>query len=79
MSMSDGGNQIVYVTDSNRNFFKLEVISGDIFSRVTFLVYKKFGNTWIPLGERVSNSGIKKGAKMWGLVTVDSFYVNNQV
>jgi len=75
---STGGEQQVYMKDVNGNFYRLEVIQGNIFSETgaTFRLFQKIESSWIQLGERVSNSPIKKGRPLWGVITVESFYMH---
>jgi len=76
----NGGNtrveEIIYMSDVHGNFYRLEVLSGNIFIGSTFSVFQRVGNEWVWLGERVANSGIKKGRPLWGVITVESFYVD---
>ncbi|NBO17528.1 MAG: hypothetical protein EBV07_01415 [Proteobacteria bacterium] len=67
--------QVVYMNDIHGNHYKLEVTEGNIIFGATFLVFQKIDNSWVSLGERVSNSGIKKGRQLWGLIEVDSYYI----
>lgn len=68
--------EFVYMGDVHGNFYRLEVLNGNIFTGATFLVFQRVDSNWVSLGERVTNSGIKKGRALWGLITVDSFYID---
>lgn len=71
--------QLVYFKDSNDNFYRLEIIEGNIFLGARFNVFQKVRSDWVSLGERVSNSGIKKGRPLWGVITVESFVIQNPI
>jgi hypothetical protein len=71
--------QLVYFKDTNDNFYRLEVVEGNIFSGARFNVFQKVKSDWVSLGERVSNSGIKKGRPLWGVITVGSYMVQNPI
>lgn len=73
-----GVEQQIYMKDAGGNFYRLEVIQGNIFSETgaTFRLFQKIESSWINLGERVSNHPIKKGRPLWGVITVDSFYIH---
>jgi len=69
----------VYMNDVHGNHYRLEIIKGNIFSGATFIVFQKIDSHWVSLGERVSNSGIKKGKQLWGLIEVESFYIHQLI
>ncbi len=72
-------SQTVYLQDLDGNFFKLVVISGDIFRSATFEVHQKIGEHWFHQGTRESTSGIKKGKSLWDGTTIDSYVVTNPI
>ena len=71
---------VVYFTDLSDNFYKSEVLEGNIFGETARLqVFMKVNGEWVSLGERVTNNGIRVGKPLWGVITVKSFYVQNQL
>lgn len=70
---------MVYFKDASDNFYRLEILEGNIFIGARFNVFQRVGSEWVPLGERVSNSGIKKGKPLWGIITVESFMIQNPI
>ena len=78
-SVSNVVNDTVYMNDVHGNHYKLELLSGNIFTGAKFLVFQKIDNSWVSLGERVSNSGIRKGRQLWGLIEVESFYIHRLI
>jgi hypothetical protein len=69
----------VYFKDFSDNFYKSVVLEGNIFGENARLqVFMQVNSEWVSLGERVTNNGIRVGKPLWGVITIKSFYVQNQ-
>lgn len=68
--------QVIYFNDSESNFYRVEVISGNIFSEQSVLkVFRRYNDSWVYLGERKANNPIKIGKPLWGTLLVQKYFV----
>lgn len=71
---------VIYFTDIYGNFYKSEILEGNIFGENAVLeVFLKVKDRWVSLGEKVAIKGIRVGKPLYGSITVKYFYVQNQL